>query len=124
MKITSQQGKLFLGLGAVVFVSLFATKFLSSNSKNTGGNTQAASFYTLATEVSSEPCVADHFRNYLPAEAKYRPIRWSKAVKGGSIHGADSVIVHGYKLINESGQTAVYTKMIYFDTECRIVFME
>lgn len=124
MNFTNTHRKLILSAGGLLVILLLAVRFFNDNKNITLEQPQIAGFYVTESITSNEPCVSESFRNYLPENAKYRPIRWSKAAKNSSNNGADSVIVHGYKLIDENGRTSIYTKMIYFDAKCRIVSME
>lgn len=124
MNHTFSKNKRLIAYGIVFAISLTAFKFISGNSINTNSrNTQSAGLNPRVDYTVQEPCVADEFRNHLPENASYEPIKWSKAT-AYTLRGADSVIVHGYRLVDENGTSTIFTKLIYFDENCDVVFIE
>ncbi|HET8963177.1 MAG TPA: hypothetical protein VFM99_04730 [Chitinophagales bacterium] len=120
----SKNKKLFL-IGAIFILGLTAFKYISGSTIiNKSNATQTAGFNPRVEYIPNEPCVAEQFKQRLPENSGYKPIKWSKANSINSIKGADSVIVHGFRMVDSKGTSTIYTKLIYFNTNCEVIFVE
>lgn len=120
----SKNKKLFL-IGAIFILGLTAFKYISGSTIiNKSNATQTAGFNPRVEYIANEPCVAEQFKQRLPENSGYKPIKWSKANSINNIKGADSVIVHGYRMADSKGTSTIYTKLIYFNKNCDVIFVE
>lgn len=117
--------KRFLIIGTLSIIALMAFMFVGKNAKTSQGpEIQNAGFFSTETSNDNLPCVAGELDDTFTSLDSYKSLKWSKASKSTNIAGADSVIVHGYRMRNEDGTFRIYTKLIYFNTQCEVIRVE